>query len=159
MQDLSLMSNRAVLTMSFDGNWPELMSAKIVSEYLRICKATLEREALGGNVPGRIVGVHWRFLRRDIDAMLQHPHVEAAAVSLEEWNYTMTTIAKQLRDANATSSNAAQPLPEVLTAKEVGDYLRIAPQSVIRRARAGDIPGKQIGSQWRFSRKAIEGLL
>jgi excisionase family DNA binding protein len=159
MQDLSLMSNRAVLRLSFDGNWPELMSAKEAASYLRICKAKVVSEALRGNVPGRVPGVGWRFLRRDLDAMFHRAPGETVAASLEEWENTMTKMAKHLRDRNASISNAAQSLPEVLTPKEVAAYLRISTASVIRRAHAGDIPGKQIGSQWRFSRRAIEGLL
>jgi excisionase family DNA binding protein len=158
MQDLSLMSNRVILRMSFDGNWPELMYATEVAEYLRICNKTVVSKALSGNIPGRVLGGHWRFLRRDIDAVLQHAPGEAAATSLEKWNSTMTEIVKHQRDGGASSSNVAQPLPDVMTAKEVAAYLRICHKSVINRARAGDIPGKRIGSQSRFSRKAIEGL-
>jgi len=46
--------------------------------------------------------------------------------------------------------------PELLTVSEVMAYLRVSRATVIRYARKGVIPGKKIGSIWRFSRNEIE---
>lgn len=45
---------------------------------------------------------------------------------------------------------------EILTAKEVADYLNIHPLTVHRYAREGKIPAFKIGTDWRFHRKYIE---
>jgi len=45
---------------------------------------------------------------------------------------------------------------EILTAKEIADYLNIHPLTVHRYARAGKIPAFKIGTDWRFHRKYIE---
>lgn len=48
---------------------------------------------------------------------------------------------------------------DIMTAQDVAEYLRMSHKSVINNAQKGNIPGKQIGSLWRFSRKQIEQLL
>ncbi|MDD5347266.1 MAG: helix-turn-helix domain-containing protein [Candidatus Omnitrophica bacterium] len=45
---------------------------------------------------------------------------------------------------------------EILTAKEVAEYLHIHPLTVHRYAREGRIPAFKIGTDWRFHRKYIE---
>ena len=45
---------------------------------------------------------------------------------------------------------------EILTAKEVAEYLKIHPLTVHRYAREGKIPAFKIGTDWRFHKKYIE---
>ncbi len=45
---------------------------------------------------------------------------------------------------------------EILTAKEVAEYLQIHPLTVHRYAREGKIPAFKIGTDWRFHKKYIE---
>ncbi|MBM3244445.1 MAG: helix-turn-helix domain-containing protein [Candidatus Omnitrophica bacterium] len=45
---------------------------------------------------------------------------------------------------------------EILTAKEVADYLNLHPLTVHKYARQGKIPAFKIGTDWRFHRKYIE---
>jgi excisionase family DNA binding protein len=45
---------------------------------------------------------------------------------------------------------------EILTAKEVADYLNIHPLTVHKYAREGKIPAFKIGTDWRFHKKYIE---
>lgn len=44
---------------------------------------------------------------------------------------------------------------DVIDAKELGRILRIHPVTVRLKAMAGEIPGRQIGNRWRFSRRRI----
>ncbi len=44
---------------------------------------------------------------------------------------------------------------EILTTKEVAEYLNIHPLTVHRYAREGKIPAFKIGTDWRFHRKYI----
>lgn len=45
---------------------------------------------------------------------------------------------------------------EILTAKEVAEYLNIHPLTVHKYARDGKIPAFKIGTDWRFHKKFIE---
>ncbi len=45
---------------------------------------------------------------------------------------------------------------EIMTAKEVADYLNLHPLTVQKYAREGKIPAFKIGSDWRFHKKYIE---
>ena len=45
---------------------------------------------------------------------------------------------------------------EIMTAKEVADYLNLHLLTVHKFARAGKIPAFKIGTDWRFHRKYIE---
>src|SRR5438309_1852552 len=50
-------------------------------------------------------------------------------------------------------------LPEVLTLVEAARYLRVAAKAVKQRALSGDIPGRQIGTEWRFLKTALDEWL
>jgi excisionase family DNA binding protein len=45
---------------------------------------------------------------------------------------------------------------EILTTKQVAEYLHIHPLTVHRYAREGRIPAFKIGTDWRFHKKYIE---
>ena len=45
---------------------------------------------------------------------------------------------------------------EIMTAKEVAEYLNLHPLTVHKYAREGKIPAFKIGADWRFHRKYIE---
>jgi PTS system nitrogen regulatory IIA component len=45
---------------------------------------------------------------------------------------------------------------EIMTAKEVAEYLNLHPLTVHKYARQGKIPAFKIGADWRFHRKYIE---
>jgi nitrogen PTS system EIIA component len=53
----------------------------------------------------------------------------------------------------------ADSKPDLMTASEVAECLRMCHKTVIVQAEKGNIPGKKIGSMWRFSRKAIESFV
>ena len=48
---------------------------------------------------------------------------------------------------------------EILTTKEVAEYLNLHPLTVHRYAREGKIPAFKIGSDWRFHKKYIESWI
>ncbi len=48
----------------------------------------------------------------------------------------------------------AEPSP-VLTVGEAADLLRVEAEVVEELAEAGDLPGRRIGGDWRFSREAL----
>lgn len=48
--------------------------------------------------------------------------------------------------------------PEIMTAREVAEYLRLGLMTVYNLANAGVIPGTKLGRRWRFKREDIENL-
>jgi excisionase family DNA binding protein len=49
--------------------------------------------------------------------------------------------------------------PEVMNAEQAAQFLQVEEAVVIELAEAGQLPGKQLGSAWRFSRVALVGWL
>ena len=45
--------------------------------------------------------------------------------------------------------------PEILTPQEAADFLRVPLLTVQRQAKAGRLPGRRIGKEWRFSRSVL----
>lgn len=43
----------------------------------------------------------------------------------------------------------------VLTVPEVAEFLKLAPSTIYRLAKAGKLPGRKVGGAWRFSRQGI----
>ncbi|MDP9377525.1 MAG: helix-turn-helix domain-containing protein [Actinomycetota bacterium] len=44
---------------------------------------------------------------------------------------------------------------DILTAEEVGALLSLEPEQVNAAAEAGELPGRKLAGQWRFSRKVV----
>ncbi len=49
--------------------------------------------------------------------------------------------------------------PEVMTPEDAAEYLRVHPQTVYRKLRAGEMPGAKIGDQWRIRRADLDEYL
>ena len=45
----------------------------------------------------------------------------------------------------------------VMTVKEVAEYLKVHHSTIYRLVKTGQIPAFRIGSDWRFNREQIEG--
>jgi excisionase family DNA binding protein len=45
---------------------------------------------------------------------------------------------------------------QIFTIKELSEHLRVHPTTIYRLLRQGQLPGFRVGSNWRFSREAIE---
>ncbi len=50
-------------------------------------------------------------------------------------------------------------MPKFITAKEVGDYLKLTESTIYKLATNGDIPGFKIGKSWRFDMDEILALI
>jgi len=48
---------------------------------------------------------------------------------------------------------------EIMTTKQVAEYLKLNLMTVYRLARKGKLPASRIGRSWRFKRDAVEKLL
>lgn len=49
--------------------------------------------------------------------------------------------------------------PEVMSVRELADYLRISVHTVYRLAEQGKLPGRKVGKHWRFHRDVIVAWL
>src|SRR4029077_2601497 len=49
--------------------------------------------------------------------------------------------------------------PEVMSAEQAGQFLQVAEALVIELAQAGQLPGRKLGRDWRFSRAALVAWL
>jgi excisionase family DNA binding protein len=47
------------------------------------------------------------------------------------------------------------PAPEVLTVEQAAELLQTEPEAVRALADAGELPGRKIGEEWRFLRRAV----
>lgn len=48
---------------------------------------------------------------------------------------------------------------DILTIKEVADYLRIAEKTAYRLASNGTLPGFKVGGSWRFRRTEVDSWI
>jgi len=48
---------------------------------------------------------------------------------------------------------------EILTLKEVADYLKLAEKTAYRLAAEGKLPGFKVGGSWRFKKEDIENWI
>jgi len=48
------------------------------------------------------------------------------------------------------------PNHDIMTVKELADYLKIAEKTAYRFASVGKVPGFKVGSAWRFRRSEID---
>jgi excisionase family DNA binding protein len=45
--------------------------------------------------------------------------------------------------------------PEVLTPAQLGELLQVEEETVVDLAERGELPGRKVGEEWRFSRSAV----
>ena len=54
-----------------------------------------------------------------------------------------------------------EPVAEIVTAKELGQYLKLSESTIYKLAQEGELPGFKVGDSWRFDMeevlKAIKG--
>lgn len=50
-------------------------------------------------------------------------------------------------------------MSEIMTPKEVAQYLKMSVLTVYKHAKQGTIPGFRVGNSWRFDKKTIDDVL
>lgn len=63
---------------------------------------------------------------------------------------------KEAPPINSTQGMAQAQSDQIFTIKELSEHLRVHPTTIYRLLRQGRLPGFRVGSNWRFSREAIE---
>jgi excisionase family DNA binding protein len=90
--------------------------------------------------------------KKDLVAALVARHVDPSQldnlrrVVVEVGGSEMTVGRADFRPAEA---------PEVLTLEQAAELLQIGAEAVAELADAGELPGRRIGDEWRFSRTAL----
>ncbi len=51
------------------------------------------------------------------------------------------------------------PHDDIMTVKELADYLKIAEKTAYRFASEGKVPGFKVGSAWRFKKEEIDAWI
>ena len=46
-------------------------------------------------------------------------------------------------------------LPEILTLEQAAQFLQVSTRTIQRMVKEGRLPGRQVGSQWRFDREQL----
>lgn len=62
---------------------------------------------------------------------------------------------EQLGEAFEDKSTTGEAAKEVLNAEEAAELLEVNPYTVRQKARLGELPGRKVGKEWRFSRTAL----
>ncbi len=50
-------------------------------------------------------------------------------------------------------------MPQLMTTKQVSDYLQMCKETVYELIKKGDLPAVKIGKQWRFKAEEIDAWL
>jgi excisionase family DNA binding protein len=70
---------------------------------------------------------------------------------------TRRVTVESVDDAMAVGHHSFVPAsqPDVLTIGEVADLLRVGEDMVTAMAESGELPGRKLGDEWRFTRAAV----
>jgi Helix-turn-helix domain len=127
--------------------------------YVRLPTTAVEKldraaEALGMHKKDLVAGLVSKYVDPDTSRGLH----ALGSLSLSQ----PRRVTVDLGDAGPTlgsySFQAYDP-PEVMNAEQAGEFLQIAADAVIQLAEAGELPGRKLGSAWRFSRVALVAWL
>ena len=125
--------------------------------YVRIPTTAVDKlgraaEALGVHKKDLIAGLVTRYVdpdsRRGLDALGSLSQPRRVTVEVGDAGPTL----------GAYSFQAYDP-PEVMNAEQAAHFLQVEEAVVIELAEAGQLPGRKLGSVWRFSRAALVGWL
>jgi len=110
-----------------------------------------------------------RLSKRDLITSLVARHVDPASPSslralgrgvashAESTSDRRRIVVETGSDPLAVGHHSFRPAeaPEVLTPAEVAELLVVDEDAVLVLAEAGDLPGRQVGGEWRFARRAV----
>jgi excisionase family DNA binding protein len=121
--------------------------------YVRLPATTaekLDRAAHSLGVPKKelVVGLISRYVNPDDEADLERlaslAQPRRLTVDLGEPALTV-----------GTYSYREYSVPEVLTAEQAGQLLQLSAETVIELAGSGELPGRRLGGEWRFSKAGL----
>jgi excisionase family DNA binding protein len=91
-----------------------------------------------------------RVAKQDIVADLVQNHLAHVAG-------TRRVVVESLDDSLTVGHHSFTPIEEleVMTVDEAAELLRIEPDQLAKLVESGDVPGRKLGDEWRFTRTAL----
>ena len=91
-----------------------------------------------------------RMAKQDLVADLVENHLTHVAA-------TRRVVVESLDDSLTVGHHSFTPIEEleVLTLEEAADLLRVDAEQVAKLAESGEIPGRKLGEEWRFTRTRL----
>src|SRR4051794_14837488 len=91
-----------------------------------------------------------RMAKQDLVANLVENHLDPAAG-------TRRVVVESLDDTLTVGHHSFTPIDdfEVLTLDEAADLLRVDAEQLAKLAESGEIPGRKLGEEWRFTRTRL----
>jgi excisionase family DNA binding protein len=91
-----------------------------------------------------------RMAKQDLVANLVENHLNTAAG-------TRRVVVESLDDTLTVGHHSFTPIDdfEVLTLDEAADLLRVDTEELAKLAESGEIPGRKLGEEWRFTRTRL----
>jgi excisionase family DNA binding protein len=94
--------------------------------------------------------------KRDVIAALVADHLDDdVRIDAQPRRVIVEDTPGELRVGHHHFTPAPPPAGEVLTLEEAAALLRVDVEALRDWAEAGDVPGRRLGGQWRFSRGAL----
>ncbi|HUJ61244.1 MAG TPA: helix-turn-helix domain-containing protein [Kofleriaceae bacterium] len=125
--------------------------------YVKIPQTAIDRlhraaEALGVHKKDLVAGLVTRYVdpdsQRGLDALSTLSPQRRVTIDVDEAGPTMGHYSFHPHDP-----------PEVMNAEQAAEFLQIEHAVVLELAEAGQLPGRKLGTQWRFSRAALVAWL
>ena len=83
----------------------------------------------------------------------------AAALGMRKKDLVAGLVTKYVDPMVGTYSFQPYDPPEIMNADQAAQFLQIDEKTVVELAEAGTLPGKKLGTAWRFSRDALVAWL
>src|SRR6266511_2588119 len=133
------------------------MPRKVATEgalYVRLPAAAVDKL----DRAAEILGLHKKDLVAGLVTKYVDPDSRRGLDELGQLAAQPRRVTVELGDQSVTvGSYSFQPfeLPEVLTSEQASQLLQIPEPMVLELAKAGQLPGRKLGTVWRFSRVAL----
>jgi excisionase family DNA binding protein len=121
--------------------------------YVRLPAAAVEKL----DRAAKTLGVHKKDLVAGLVTRYVDPDSRRGLEELGQLSQPRRVTLELGEQAVAVGSYSFQPyeLPDVLTAEQAGQLLQIPEATVLELAESGELPGRKLGSVWRFARAAL----
>jgi excisionase family DNA binding protein len=117
-------------------------------------------EVLGMRKKDLIAGLVTRYVNPDSPRALNAlGTMGTRKVTVELGDTSPTVGSYSFQPYDTGEAGSAGPPPEVMTAEQAGQFLQLDEGAVVDLAERGQLPGRKLGTVWRFSRAALVAWL
>lgn len=101
----------------------------------------------------------WPRSQRDVVEAMERPAALLLCRRLMEPGVTARMVDSVYSNGRCCTPERKESEMEVLTVEEVAELLKIQPATVRKLFRAGELPGRKVGRDWRTTREALESYM